>query len=562
MKKILLTVVSIMLIFTLAACTEDVVEPETFTGVGEGFVDNITVEVTMQGDEITAVEVLEHNETDGIATPAIEEIPEKIVEDNTTDVDLISGATYTSEGIIYAVNNALDPENYPEPEEDTSTISDPITASEAYLGLGISNLGRVGPGKDDKGVQVYSINQVFANVIFDSEGKILDLYVDQLEVATPNYDGESMPHFSGFPGQGGYNLDSDHDQVVEGTTEDTEENFKSEIESWETKRDRGSSYVMSATGTWEEQMDHFQEHFVGMTVQEVEEWFEKYTSDINGRPLKADSSNEEDVEKYEQLTDEEQEMLVDVTAGATMSLNDSHGDIIAAITNAYENRVALDISSASKNGFGLSNLGRVGPGEDDTGVQVYSINQVFANTLLDDEGKIAAIHVDQLEVATPNYDGEGMPHFSGFPGQGGYNLDSDHDQVVEGKTEDTEENFKSEIESWETKRDRGSSYVMSATGTWAEQMDHFQEQFIGMTSDEVEEWFDKYTSDINGRPLKADSSNEEDVEKYEQLTDEEKEMLVDVTAGATMSLNDSHGDIIAAIINSIENAYDIELIIE
>lgn len=205
MKKILLTVVSIMLIFTLAACTEEVVEPETFTGIGEGFVDNITVEVTMQGDEITAVEVLEHNETDGIATPAIEQIPEAIVEDNTTDVDLVSGATYTSEGIIYAVNNALDPENYPEPEEDDSTISDPSTASEAYLGLGISNLGRVGPGKDDTGVQVYNINQVFANTLLDEEGKIAAMHVDQLEVATPNYDGEGMPHFSGFPDQGGNN---------------------------------------------------------------------------------------------------------------------------------------------------------------------------------------------------------------------------------------------------------------------------------------------------------------------------------------------------------------------
>jgi len=37
------------------------------------------------------------------------------VEANSTDVDLVAGATYTSEGLIYAVNNALDPENYPAP---------------------------------------------------------------------------------------------------------------------------------------------------------------------------------------------------------------------------------------------------------------------------------------------------------------------------------------------------------------------------------------------------------------------------------------------------------------
>jgi len=116
--------------------------------------------------------------------------------------------------------------------------------------------------------------------------------------------------------------------------------------------------------------------------------------------------------------------------------------------------------------------------------------------LLDEEGKIAAIYVDQLEVATPNYDGEEMPHFSGFPGQGGYNLDSGHDQVVEGMTEDTEENFLAEIQSWETKKDRGSSYVMSAIGTWSDQMNAFQEVFVGMTAEEVQEWFEKYTSDF------------------------------------------------------------------
>ena len=125
---------------------------------------------------------------------------------------------------------------------------------------------------------------------------------------TPNYDGASMPHFSGFPGQGGYNLDSDHDAKVDGKTEDTEENFAAEIASWQTKRERGADYVMG-TGTWEEQMDKFQQLFVGKTVDEVEEWFEKYCSDLNGRPLKDGSDKEEDKAKYDALTEEEKAML-------------------------------------------------------------------------------------------------------------------------------------------------------------------------------------------------------------------------------------------------------------
>ena len=37
-------------------------------------------------------------------------------------------------------------------------------------------------------------------------------------------------------------------------------------------------------------------------------------------------------------------MLADITASATMSLNDSHGNILAAILDSFENQVAVDIT--------------------------------------------------------------------------------------------------------------------------------------------------------------------------------------------------------------------------
>ena len=302
------------------------------TGTADGFIGPITVAVTMDGDTITAVEVISNSETIEIAGGALEQIPAAIVAANSPDVDVVSGATYTSNGIINAVKNALagGGSSEPEPEATPRPTQEAQVAAEAYQGFGLSNTVRMGPGSDDTGTPVYSINQVFANVVFDGEGKILAIYVDQLEYATPNYDGAEMPHFSGWPGQGGYNNDSNHDAVVDGTTPDTEEQFTEEVAGWATKRDRGETYVMG-TGTWSEQMDAFQQLFVGKTVDEVEEWFAKYCSDANGRPLKESSSGEGDAEKYAALTDEEKAMLADVTSSATMSLNDSHGDILSAI---------------------------------------------------------------------------------------------------------------------------------------------------------------------------------------------------------------------------------------
>ena len=527
------------------------------TGTADGFMGPITVSVTMDGDTIAAVEVVSNSETPEIAGTALEQIPAAIVAANSADVDVVSGATYTSNGIINAVKNALSGGGTSEPEATPEPTQEPVAAAEAYQGFGLSNTVRMGPGSDDTGTPVYSINQVFANVVFDGDGKILAIYVDQLEYATPNYDGASMPHFSGWPGQGGYNNDSNHDAVVDGTTPDTEEQFTEEVAGWLTKRDRGEDYVMG-TGTWSEQMDAFQRLFIGMTVDEVEEWFAKYCSDANGRPLTENSSGEGDAEKYAALTDDEKAMLADVTSSATMSLNDSHGDILSAIRKAYENRVPLGEMTAAGMGLGLSSTVRMGPGSDDTGTPVYSINQVFANTLFDSEGRIVAIYVDQLEYATPNYDGAEMPHFSGWPGQGGYNNDSNHDAVVDGTTPDTEEQFTEEVAGWVTKRDRGETYVMG-TGTWSEQMDAFQKLFVGKTVDEVEEWFAKYCSDANGRPLKESSSGEGDAEKYAALTDDEKAMLADITSSATMSLNDSHGDILSAIRASFDNMVSVDL---
>ena len=314
------------------------------TGTADGFMGPITVSVTMDGDTITAVEVVSNSETPEIAGAALEQIPAAIVAANSPDVDVVSGATYTSNGIINAVKNAISgtsPE--PEPEATPEPTQAAQTAAEAYQGFGLSNTVRMGPGSDDTGTPVYSINQVFANVVFDGDGKILAIYVDQLEYATPNYDGASMPHFSGWPGQGGYNNDSNHDAVVDGTTPDTEEQFTEEVAGWITKRDRGDDYVMG-TGTWHEQMDAFQRLFVGMTVDEVEEWFAKYCSDANGRPLKESSSGEGDAEKYAALTDDEKAMLADITSSATMSLNDSHGDILSAIRASFDNMVPVDLT--------------------------------------------------------------------------------------------------------------------------------------------------------------------------------------------------------------------------
>lgn len=82
-------------------------EDGTFTGVGEGHEGDVELEVVVEGGVITAINILDSSETQGISDPAFDEVPAAIIEANSTDVDTVSGATYTSNAIIDAVNRAL-----------------------------------------------------------------------------------------------------------------------------------------------------------------------------------------------------------------------------------------------------------------------------------------------------------------------------------------------------------------------------------------------------------------------------------------------------------------------
>jgi hypothetical protein len=134
--KLLVLAVALMLLVTLfAGCAETEQEPagdpdlgeetidptgdpdaeelptaaleQKLLGEGEGYGGSIKVEVTMVDDEITAIEVLEHEEDEDVGGPALEQIPENIIAAQSADIDVVTGATLTSNGIMEAVADAI-----------------------------------------------------------------------------------------------------------------------------------------------------------------------------------------------------------------------------------------------------------------------------------------------------------------------------------------------------------------------------------------------------------------------------------------------------------------------
>lgn len=80
---------------------------EELKGSAQGYGGEVTVTVRVDGDDIISVEAVGEKETEGVGSKALDELPARIEEADSTDVDGVSGATKTSDAIKEAVNNAL-----------------------------------------------------------------------------------------------------------------------------------------------------------------------------------------------------------------------------------------------------------------------------------------------------------------------------------------------------------------------------------------------------------------------------------------------------------------------
>ena len=115
MKKCLSLILVLAMVLCMAAYGAAPVQaenanlftPGTYTGVGAGKNGDITVEVTFSADKIERITVVSHSETPSLSDAAIANIPTQIVEAQSLGVDAVSGATYTSNGIVDAVADAV-----------------------------------------------------------------------------------------------------------------------------------------------------------------------------------------------------------------------------------------------------------------------------------------------------------------------------------------------------------------------------------------------------------------------------------------------------------------------
>ena len=117
--------------------------PGTYEGTGKGYGGDIKVSVTLDETSITDIEVLEQTETEGVGGAALPTLVDKVLSAQSVNIDGVSGATYTSDGFLTAVREAItasgaDPDSLGQGQTGESEAKDTVTMSTDVVVVGLS----------------------------------------------------------------------------------------------------------------------------------------------------------------------------------------------------------------------------------------------------------------------------------------------------------------------------------------------------------------------------------------------------------------------------------------
>lgn len=79
----------------------------TYTGEAQGYGGTVAVELTVENGKITDLTITSAEKEDTAYLDAASAVIDSILEQQSTDVDTVSGATFSSNGILHAAEDAM-----------------------------------------------------------------------------------------------------------------------------------------------------------------------------------------------------------------------------------------------------------------------------------------------------------------------------------------------------------------------------------------------------------------------------------------------------------------------
>lgn len=106
LSKVLLA--GMMAVGTVACSGAGTYTPGTYTGEAQGFGGTVSVTITVDKNKITDVKVVGDKETPSVGGAHLEELAAAIKEKQSSEIDVVTGATVTSNGVIQAAAKAIE----------------------------------------------------------------------------------------------------------------------------------------------------------------------------------------------------------------------------------------------------------------------------------------------------------------------------------------------------------------------------------------------------------------------------------------------------------------------
>ena len=178
---------------------------ETYTATVKGFGGDVTVEITINGTDITDAKITGDNETPGVGSLAVEQMPEQIENADTYDVDGVAGATITSTAVRDAVKEILTAIGFTAEEDGTFA---PGTYSATFHGF-TSDVTLELTLTEDAIADAKILEQAETNGIGSVHQETLNKFLAYNDMAPLEFDFEAYP-LSGFK------ADTEFDRVLNG----------------------------------------------------------------------------------------------------------------------------------------------------------------------------------------------------------------------------------------------------------------------------------------------------------------------------------------------------------
>lgn len=141
MKKLLSLMLTIALVLSSTCAFAQTFTAGTYEGVATGFGGEVKATVALSDSAITDVQLVGDGETAGIGSVALEQLPQAIIDAQSTQIDTIATATITSDAVLEAVNAALtaagiDPATLTPVAQEEASVDQAYEADIVIVGAG------------------------------------------------------------------------------------------------------------------------------------------------------------------------------------------------------------------------------------------------------------------------------------------------------------------------------------------------------------------------------------------------------------------------------------------